>query len=394
MIWIFASIPMEVSANTESILLKERSEVRADLTEQREKMQMTQAELLGLEEEINFVNEVIEANEKQITETEENIQEVEVEILEIQVEIDTLETDIERRGDLLKGRISSMQRSGGKISYLEVLFGSKSFSDFIDRISLVTRITQSDQKLIEELEADQDKILVHKKTFDEKLSELEDTKLELNFIQELTLEQKEEHELKQEELVEKRKEFEAIINELEVEERDITRMINEARQAAEREAAARRINSMQVSNKTQTRAPSHLSASTGKGNSSAIINAGNRYLNGRTAYKYAGGRTSSDIANGLFDCSGYVSWAFGQGGINIPKSTDGIARIGTKVSASQMMPGDIVFFNTYKTNGHVGIYIGNGQFIGSQSSTGVAIANMTSGYWKNNFSGHVRRVIN
>ncbi|WP_252314401.1 NlpC/P60 family protein [Sinobaca sp. H24] len=36
----------------------------------------------------------------------------------------------------------------------------------------------------------------------------------------------------------------------------------------------------------------------------------------------------------------------------------------------------MVFFDTYKLDGHVGIYIGDGQFIGSQSSTGVAIESM------------------
>lgn len=52
----------------------------------------------------------------------------------------------------------------------------------------------------------------------------------------------------------------------------------------------------------------------------------------------------------------------------------------------------MVFFDTYKKDGHVGIYVGNGKFIGAQSSTGVATVDMTKGYWKNNFSGHVRRV--
>jgi hypothetical protein len=57
-----------------------------------------------------------------------------------------------------------------------------------------------------------------------------------------------------------------------------------------------------------------------------------------------------------------------------------------------MQPGDIVFFDTYKKNGHVGIYVGNGKFIGSQSKTGVAIADMSSGYFKKKFNGVVRRV--
>jgi len=69
-----------------------------------------------------------------------------------------------------------------------------------------------------------------------------------------------------------------------------------------------------------------------------------------------------------------------------------LASTGTQVSTGDMKPGDLVFFNTYKTNGHVGIYVGNNKFIGSQSSTGVAIADMSSGYWNNKFSGHVRRV--
>jgi len=40
----------------------------------------------------------------------------------------------------------------------------------------------------------------------------------------------------------------------------------------------------------------------------------------------------------------------------------------------------------------VGIYIGGGRFIGSQTSTGVAVASMTSGYWKDHFNGHARRI--
>jgi soluble lytic murein transglycosylase-like protein len=57
-----------------------------------------------------------------------------------------------------------------------------------------------------------------------------------------------------------------------------------------------------------------------------------------------------------------------------------------------MQVGDVVFFDTYKKNGHVGIYLGNGKFMGSQSATGVAIADMNSGYWKQHFSGTVRRI--
>ena len=129
------------------------------------------------------------------------------------------------------------------------------------------------------------------------------------------------------------------------------------------------------------------------GGIATVINAGNKYI-GNSVYVFGGGRSASDIAAGRFDCSGFVSWAFSQAGIKVGASTSVLRNTGTTVSASDMRPGDMVFFNTYKTDGHVGIYLGGGKFIGSQSSTGVAIANMTSGYWANTFSGRVQRVMN
>ncbi|MEI2471359.1 C40 family peptidase, partial [Peribacillus frigoritolerans] len=84
--------------------------------------------------------------------------------------------------------------------------------------------------------------------------------------------------------------------------------------------------------------------------------------------------------------------AYKQAGVNLPASTDALKNAGRQVSDSQKQPGDLVFFNTYKTDGHVGIYVGGGKFIGSQSSTGVAIANMDSGYWAGVYNGRVVRV--
>jgi hypothetical protein len=88
-----------------------------------------------------------------------------------------------------------------------------------------------------------------------------------------------------------------------------------------------------------------------------------------------------------------VNYAFKQAGIDLGNgNTDTIAKKGVAVNPADMQPGDIVFFDTYKKNGHVGIYVGNGKFIGSQSKTGVAIADMSSGYFKDKFHGVVRRV--
>lgn len=103
-----------------------------------------------------------------------------------------------------------------------------------------------------------------------------------------------------------------------------------------------------------------------------------------------------DITRGRFDCSGFVHWEFKQAGVDLGSlsstSTETLKYLGNPVSPNEMKPGDIVFFNTYKRDGHVGIYVGNGKFIGAQSSTGVAIADMTKGYWKEKFNGRVKRI--
>ncbi|GAA4072693.1 NlpC/P60 family protein [Amphibacillus indicireducens] len=389
---LLPSMGITVEASRESELRSERTEIQSELKEKREELEALQAELVELEDEIEIINEIIESNELEIEKTVASIRESEEEIAVLEEEIEKLEIDIQRRHDILKDRASALQKNGGTLSYIDVLFGAQSFSDLIDRVSVVTKIAQSDQNLIQRLQEDQDEVASQRQIVEEKLVELENAKLELEHIQELTFEQKEINEAKQVELEEKKETSEQLIQELEIEDRELQQMIEQARLASTQN------NIVQYSNQTassSTGGATAVSVSSGaSGDINTVINAGNRYLNGNTRYKYAGGRTAYDVENGLFDCSGYVSWAFRQAGVSVSASTAGLSSTGTKVSTSEMQPGDMVFFNTYKTDGHVGIYVGNNKFIGSQSSTGVAIADMNSSYWSSRFTGHVRRVIN
>jgi peptidoglycan DL-endopeptidase CwlO len=117
---------------------------------------------------------------------------------------------------------------------------------------------------------------------------------------------------------------------------------------------------------------------------------------GKSVYIFGGERDQSDSARGRFDCSSFVHWAFAQVGVDLgpvnSTSTETLKYLGKPVSPSEIKPGDLVFFDTYKRDGHVGIYIGNGKFIGAQPNTGVAIEDMTKGYWKEKFNGRVMRI--
>jgi peptidoglycan DL-endopeptidase CwlO len=62
-----------------------------------------------------------------------------------------------------------------------------------------------------------------------------------------------------------------------------------------------------------------------------------------------------------YDCSGLTQDAWATAGVSLPRTTWDQVNVGTTVSRSQMVPGDLVFF--YDDVSHVGIYVGNGQMI-------------------------------
>lgn len=89
-----------------------------------------------------------------------------------------------------------------------------------------------------------------------------------------------------------------------------------------------------------------------------------------------------------FDCSGLVMYVFGKCGVSLPHYTGSQFSMGSSVSQSNLRPGDAVFFNTYGSVSHVGIYIGNGQFIHAPS-TGytVTISSLSDGYYSSRYAG-------
>ncbi len=108
-----------------------------------------------------------------------------------------------------------------------------------------------------------------------------------------------------------------------------------------------------------------------------------------TPYKYGG--TSPESG---FDCSGFVGYVFKHSlGKSLPRSTEEISRIGTKLELDELRPGDLVFYNTLKRRySHMGIYLGEGKFIHSPSSgKSVTVVNMSDSYYRKRYNG-ARRI--
>lgn len=401
-----------------SQIQQERSSLQATLAEADNELVSVLKEVAELNAKIARVKKAIEDNNKLIAETETSIVSTKAEVDQLKAEMAIIEERIEKRSAILKQRAQSFQESGGTVAYLDVLLGASSFSDFVDRVGAVTTFVQADKQLLEEQEQDKKAFEEKKAAVEEELAGLNSMMTELKGMQTAMEQQEKQNSSLIQQLKEKENTIADKKAKLQSEDAKYASMIAQIEQSIAAQTAP--VVQTAASTSSSAGSASVTSAPTGsssvkeqktaaqktKGSSnsapkpsakggsaiSIVTTAGNKYI-GNSVYVFGGGRNAYDIANGRFDCSGFVHWAFSQAGISVGASTDSLKFAGRQVSASEMRAGDLVFFNTYKTDGHVGIYLGGGKFIGSQDSTGVAIANMSSGYWKNKFSGRVVRVI-
>ncbi len=112
-----------------------------------------------------------------------------------------------------------------------------------------------------------------------------------------------------------------------------------------------------------------------------------KYLD--TPYKY-GGNSSKGI-----DCSAFTKQVFENSvTLDLPRSAREQYGVGEKISKDELKFGDLVFFNTRRRNnpGHVGIYLGDNQFVHASRTLGVTVSSLDEKYYKTRYIG-ARRVI-
>ena len=97
-------------------------------------------------------------------------------------------------------------------------------------------------------------------------------------------------------------------------------------------------------------------------------------------YKY-GGTTKRG-----FDCSGFVNAVyFNAFNIDLPRTTTLMSKQGEKKSKSNLKSGDLVFFRPSRKYMHIGIYVGDGQFMHSSTSKGIIKSKLNNLYWKDKY---------
>lgn len=153
----------------------------------------------------------------------------------------------------------------------------------------------------------------------------------------------------------------------------------QAEVAAAKAAAEKKAQQAKTAITREAHLPQSASSSS-KGQS--IVNTAMNYL----GVPYVWGGTSPKG----FDCSGLVQYVCRKNGISVNRVAADQIKNGTRVSKSELQPGDLVFFGKGRIS-HVGIYVGNGNMIHApQTGDVVKVASINSGYYSSRYVGATR----
>ncbi|WP_177188613.1 NlpC/P60 family protein [Alkalibacterium subtropicum] len=348
--------------------------------EYTEKMTELESREENAQEELASIVTVIEETEAEAEKLVDDMEETVRGLERIQEEIAVLSHHISQRETRLKAQIRSVQVSGRSSEILNFLIEAESLSDILARLGVVNTLFSANHELMTSQIEDQEE--VRKK--EQRTIEIKEEQLLLAA----------ELETKKAELDEKRLEQESLVAAIAAEKS----VVEEERAAylAQQQRSERRLQALQTARTSARSAESvtdsvsggtdeTVSSSSSQNNdpaSGAIVRAAHSLTGVR--YSYGGSTTSG------FDCSGFTQFALRKAGESIPRTAAAQFGASRRLAQSEARPGDLIFFNQSGYIDHVGIYLGGGKFIGAQTSTGVAVASFTTGYWSRYVAGFGR----
>ncbi len=279
----------------------------------------------------------------------------------------------------LGARLRAIYTSDQEDSTLAILLGSRSLTDFLNRIETVNSVASQDTQVLAEIRR-----FKHDITVRAALLKQAHTRQQQIVAERAAAKQQVEGQL-----AERQRLVDSIKGEivrLQVEEQ-----ARQARLQAEAQARLRTqlIEQHQAALQSQESSVVGASAVTPEGISVAppsqyggVVGIAMQYLG--TPYVWGG------ASPGGFDCSGFVMFVYAQVGVSLPHHAADQYNYGVPVSRDQLEPGDLVFFDGL---GHVGIYIGGGEFVHApHTGTVVQVSGLDQGSYAYSYVG-ARRVL-
>ena len=231
---ILSLIPTKVGAASSSEIRKqiatlkeEKKEIDAQLKEVKSQLNANEDEIEGIVARKDSIDQEIQLLHQQIDNINQQVATYALLIADKQDELDEASVRLEELQQKNKERIRAMEEEGD-ISYWAIIFKANSFSDLLDRISMVQEINAADQRRLQEISRVADQVANVQSELRMEKSDLEATKKEMDASQ-ITLDEKraEADELLKQ-LIAKGDEFEAMIEESEELQSDLMKEIAQA----------------------------------------------------------------------------------------------------------------------------------------------------------------------
>lgn len=351
------------------------SDTKAKISDNKSDTAKLLAKVQELQSKVDQINNQVSGKVVDIQNNQKAIVAVTSEIAAFDGKITAAQKEVTGRTNVLKKQLVALQKqSANSVSgnvYLDFILNSKDFSDLINRSMTVNKLSDANKDALDAVNAAKKKLATlrqdkaeKKQALITKEAALEQQKSQLDDLKSQAQKQQDQY---NNELNDHKGELAALENQLKQQNEDAVKKLQEetAKQAAAQPVVAAS-NKSASSNNAASGSSSNSQNNGGSNAATPSAPSSSKNMGGLIAnvqqflgvpYVW-GGTTPSG-----FDCSGLIYYAANLSGISLPRTSQAQSTVGSYVSVSDLQAGDLVFWGGVGSAYHVGIYIGNGQYI-------------------------------